>query len=151
MSNFNLLPSHEVAILGVVDPDANVAAAYTSAWCSMVDFERMMAIIQVGTMATNSTVDAILQQASDSSGTGVKAITGKAITQLTEAGTDSDMQAIINVRGDELDVNNSFTHVRILRTVATAASDSSAIMLGFSPHQGPANDNDVSTVDEIVA
>lgn len=146
----NLLPSQRVAVAGVIDPDANTAAAYTSDYADMSQFESVMAIILAGTMASTSTVDAKLVQATDSSGTGVKDITGKAITQLTEAGTDSDKQAIINAYADDLDVANGFTHVAIVMTVATAASDSSAVLLGCDPKYGPASDYDLASVDEIV-
>jgi len=142
--------SEAVAVVGVIDPDANAAATYTSGWIAAKDFHNFMAIVQTGTMATNSTVDAKLQQATDSSGTGVKDITGKAITQLTEAGTDSDKQVIINLKQEELDVQNGFDYFRLSITVATAASDSSGIVLGTNPRHSPASDNDASTVDEIV-
>ena len=147
----NTLPSQRVAVAGVIDPDANTAAAYTSDYADMSQFESVMALIQVGTMASTSTVDAKLVQATDSSGTGVKDITGKAITQLTEAGTDSDKQAIINCYADELDTAGGFTHVAIVMTVATAASDSGAVLLGFDSKYGPANGYDLASVDEIVS
>ncbi|MHA1572154.1 MAG: hypothetical protein ACTSWM_10050 [Alphaproteobacteria bacterium] len=151
MSNVNILPSSQAAVVGVIDPDANAAAAYSTVWIPMIDFEAIQAIIMAGTMATSSTLDAKLQQATSAAGAGAKDITGKAITQLTEAGTDSDKQAVINCRADELDVDGGFTHVRLTMTVAAAASDSAAIVLGHYPHYGPASDKDLASVDEIVA
>jgi hypothetical protein len=151
MTHPNILPSHRAAIVGAIDPDAYAASAVSSGWIKAADFHDYMAAVMVGTMATNSTVDAKLQQATDGSGTGVKDITGKAITQLTEAGTDSDKQAIINLRQEELDINNGFTHFRLTVTVAVAASDAGAVVLGMEPRYGPASDNDAASVDEIVA
>lgn len=147
----NALPSEQAAILGVIDPDANAAGALTSDWCDMTKFEAGMGIILAGTLGTSATLDGKLQQATDSSGTGAKDITGKSITQLTEAGTDSDKQAIINVRREELDVANGFTHVAVVMTTATATSDSAALFVGFNPRFGPASDNDLASVDEIVS
>ena len=146
----NSIPSERVAVLGVIDPDANTAAALTSDYGDATKFETMMAVIMAGTFGTNGTLDAKLVQATDSSGTGVKDITGKAITALTDAGTDSDKQAIINVRAEELDVANSFTHVAIVMTTAVATGDSAAILLGCDPRHAPASDNDLASVDEIV-
>lgn len=146
----NTLPSERVAIAGVIDPDANTAAALTSDYLDMRKFGSAIAIIMAGTLGASATLDAKLVQATDSSGTGVKDITGKAITQLTQAGTDDDKQAIINCRADELDVDNSFTHVAIVMTTAVATSDSGAILLGLDPRYAPANDNDLASVDEIV-
>jgi hypothetical protein len=147
--NSNILPSNRGVVAGAIDPDAYTAAAYTSDYVSMADFETMMAIIMVGTMASTSTVDAKLVQATDSSGTGVKDISGKAITQLTEAGNDSDKQAIINCRSDELDVANGFTHVAVVMTVGTAASDAGAILLGFDGRYQPTAD--LASVDEVIS
>ena len=147
--NSNILPSNRGVVAATIDPDAYTAAAYTSDYVSMATYETMQAIVMVGTMASTSTVDAKLVQATDSSGTGVKDITGKAITQLTEAGTDSDKQAIINCRSDELDVAGGFTHVALVMTVGTAASDAGAILLGFDARYQPATD--LASVDEVIS
>ena len=146
----NSLPSERVAIGGVIDPDANAAGALTTNWLDMGLFGSAMGIVLVGTMGSTGTIDAKLQQATDSSGTGAKDITGKAITQLTEAGTDDDKQAIINVRAEELDVANSFNHVALVLTTAVATSDSAGVIVGLDPRHGPASDNDLASVDEIV-
>ena len=147
----NRLPSEKVAIGATIDPDATVASTVVSDYMSMADFESAMAIIMAGTLGASATLDAKLVQATDSSGTGVKDITGKAITQLTQAGTDSDKQAIINCRAEELDIANDFNHIAISLTVATATSDVSAILLGLNARVNPASDNDLASVDEIVA
>ena len=108
-----------------------------------------MGIVFAGTLGTSATVDAKFEQATDASGTGAKDVTGSAITQLTEAGTDSDKQAVINLSQESLDIANSFTHVRLSVTVAVATSDIGAVVLGLSPSYGPASDTDATTVDEI--
>lgn len=151
MNNPNIKPSDVAGIVGSIDPDVNVAAAYTTAWVDMENYEAVMAIVMAGAMVATSTIDAKIQQATDGSGTGAKDITGKAITQLTAAGTDDDKQAIINLRADEMDAANSFTHVQLSMTVGTADSDSAALLLGFYPHYGVASANDEASVDEIVA
>jgi hypothetical protein len=144
------LPSEIAAVVATIDPDAYTAATYVSDYADMGDFKKMMAVILAGELGTSGTIDAKLRQATDSSGTGVKDITGKSITQLTQAGTDSDKQALITVDAEELDVAGGFSHVCISMTVATATSDAGAILLGFEPRYSPANDNDLASVDEIV-
>ena len=144
------LPSEAVAITAVIDPDANAAAEYTSAYMSMAKFQKGMAIIMAGTLGSSATLDAKLVQATAAAGTGVKDITGKAITQLTQAGTDSDKQAIINFDQSDLDVANGYDWVAVVMTVGTATSDCGALLLGFDARFEPASDYDVSTVDEIV-
>jgi hypothetical protein len=130
--------SEKVQLVAVIDPDANAAGALNSGWVSMAAFEELLAIILAGDLGTSATIDAKLQQATDSSGTGAKDITGKAITQLTQAGTDrSNKQAQINVRAEELDRTNGFTHIRLVMTGATATSDSAAVILGCASRYTP--------------
>jgi hypothetical protein len=147
----NAKPSEVVGIVGNIDPDAYAASTVTSGWIAAKNYQAFMAIVQAGALGSSATLDAKLQQASDGSGTGAKDITGKAITQLTQAGTDDDKQAVINLRPEELDVDNGFTHFRLSMTVATATSDCGGIVLGLFPVRGPATGVDATTVDEVVA
>lgn len=144
-------PSERVAVLGVIDPDANTANTYTTDYGDATLFGSMMAIGFAGTLGSSATLDCKLVQATDSSGTGSKDITSKAAVQLTAAGTDSDKQIVVNCRADDLDVANNFTHVALVMVVAVATSDAAGVLLGLDPRYGAANDNDLASVDEIVA
>jgi hypothetical protein len=144
----NIKPSDRFVLMGVVDPDANTAATYTTDWVSLADFGAVMAVVFAGDLGSSATLDAKLQQATSSAGASAKDITGKAITQLTQAGTDSNKQAIINCRADELDTENGFTYVRLSMTVATATSDCGAAIFGVDARYAP--HADASTVDEVV-
>lgn len=146
----NAKPSEVAGIAGIIDPDAYAAGTYTTGWVNMSRWMALMAIVTAGDLGASATLNAKLQQASDSSGTGAKDIAGKAITALTQAGTDDNKQAIINLRGEEMDVDNGFNHVRLSMTVATATSDAGALLLGMFPVRGPATDVDATTVDEVV-
>jgi len=147
--NPNILPSNNAVLAGIIDPDAYAASTVTSGWVSLVTYEAIQAIVMAGTLGSSATLDAKLEQASDSGGTGAKDITGKSITQLTQAGTDSDKQAIINCRSDELDVANGFTHVRLSMTIGTATSDAGGLILGHYARYQPATD--LASVDEVVS
>lgn len=153
----NQLPSEVAAVTATIDPDAYAAddaTPYTSDWMDMGDFESALAILQAGTIAASVTINAKLEQATSAAGAGAKDITGKAITALVTG--DSDKQALINVRGEELDAQNNFRYVRISVTISDSASpdaasaDFGAVLLGFYPKYGPASDNDLASVDEIV-
>jgi hypothetical protein len=156
MSNPNILPSNRAVLAAVIDPDQTSPGTATTGWVSMATYESLQAIVGVGDMETGGTVDAVLQQATDASGTGAKDISGKAITQLTKAGSKNDHQAIINLRSEELDVANAFTHVRLSVTVgdavnspASAKSDIFAVILGHNARYAPASD--ATTVSEVVS
>lgn len=147
----NSLASERAAVLATIDPDVTTASTVVSDYCDMTKFRRVMAVVMAGTLGSNATLDAKLRQATDASGTSVKDITGKSITQLTQAGTDaSDKQAIINCMAEELDVEGGFTHVALSVTLAVATSDLGAVVLGFDARHEPASDNDLASVDEIV-
>ena len=148
-----LRPSDRAAVVGVIDPDVLTATTHDSGWVDMSKFERIMAIAMVGTLGEGAEFDAKLQQAQDADGTGVKDITGKAITQMSEdvSPVDEDNQAVINCRADELDVTNGFTHARLRITIAAASCDGAGIIIGFDARQQPASDNDLASVSEIVA
>lgn len=146
-----LKPTDRAAVVGVIDPDLNTAGTVTTGWISAADFQYLMATVMAGTLGSSATLDAKFEQATDSSGTGAKDVTGAAITQMTEAGGDSDTQAIIQIAAEDLDIANGFTHARLSMTVATASSGSAAIVLGFDPRYAPASDNDAASVAEIVS
>jgi len=151
MAQKTLLPSELTAVVGVIDPDLNVAGTLTTAWINMADFAAVMAVIMAGALGTSATLDAKFEQATDSSGAGVKDVTGAAITQLTDAGSDSDKQAILQLYAEDLDLAGGFTHVRLNMTVATASSDSAALVLGMGARYAPASNNDLASVAEIVS
>ncbi|MBR9764804.1 MAG: hypothetical protein GYB53_15065 [Rhodobacteraceae bacterium] len=146
-----LLPSDRAAVVGVIDPDAYAANTYTTGWISMSAFQSIMACIMAGDLGASATVDAKIEQATDDSGSDAKDVAGAAITQLTKAGSDDNKQAVINCNAEDLDLANDFTHARLSVTVATAACDVGAVVLGFDPRYGPASDSDLASVDEIVA
>jgi hypothetical protein len=142
----NAKPNTEATLVGIIDPDAYAAGAYSTGWVDMRKFNAIQAVVMAGTLGASATLDAKLEQASDGSGTGVKDITGKAITQLVKASNDDD-QAIILLRDDELDVANSFTHARLTMTVGTATSDAGAVVLGHYARYTPAA---LASVVEVV-
>ncbi|HEY7824691.1 MAG TPA: hypothetical protein VIG24_17755 [Acidimicrobiia bacterium] len=145
--NPNILLSDRVRVAGAIDPDAYAAGTVTTGWISMATYGSLLAIVMAGTLGSSATLDAKIEEAKDSSGTDAQDLTDKAITQLTQAGTDSDKQALINVRSDELSAD--FTHVRLSMTVGTATSDAGAVVLGGDARFEPATD--AASVDEIVA
>ncbi len=141
--------SEYVAVVGVVDPDANTAAEYLTAAIDMSKWESILAIVMAGDLGTNATVDAAFKASATSGGT-YAAISGKAITQLTQAGTDkSNTQALIHLRAAEMPAGKPW--VKLSMTVGTATSDSGAIVLGKAAHYLPSSDNDIAAVTEIVA
>jgi len=144
-------PSEQAALVACIDPDAYAAATagVVSDYVNTEYWHQLKALVMVGTVAASGTVDAALLQATSSTGAGAKAITGKSITQMDTG--SADKQAVINLKTDELDVAGGFKFVALKITTGTASVDNGGIILGFNPRQGPANDNDLASVAEIVA
>ena len=147
----NKLPSERVAVVGNIDPDAYAASTITTnEYIPLKNFRRFMAVLQAGDIVSTGTIDAKLIAYTSGAGAGATDITGSAITQLTQAGTDSNKQVVINLNTEAL-AGTAFTHFRLSVTLGTAGADFGAVVLGFDPLYPPATDNDVSTVDEVVS
>ena len=144
----NLAPSQNLAVLAALNPVSQAAGTITTGWIDMGEFAYLAAIVQTGVMGASGTVDAIFQQATDNSGTGAKAVTGAAITQMVKA-TDDNRQSILEIREDALDMANNFRFVRLSLTVGTATSLVSALVLGTHPRRGPATARNATTVKSV--
>ena len=145
----NAKASELLTVLATIDPVSQAAGTVTTGWITVANHHGLLAVIQTGALGASATLDAKLQQATDSSGTGVKDITGKAITQIVKA-TGDNKQALINVKPEELDTVNGFGFVRLSITVGVAASLTSAQLLGINPRFAPADAGNQAGVAQIV-
>ena len=148
MNNPNILASQRFALAAAINPTSQAAGSVSTPWLSVSEVGRYLVVLALGVMSTGSTVDAVIEQATSDAGADAVAITGKAITQLTEAGGDSGSQVMLEVEESDLDIANDFTHVRLTITVAAAASFVSASVLGFDHNNYPADH--AATVVETV-
>jgi hypothetical protein len=92
------------------------AAVYQSAWFDLSIHHRFVYVLQTGVLAAGATVDLVLQEADDATGTNAANIAGKAITQLTQAGGDVNDLVMIELRTEEMTPDRRF--VRAVLTVA---------------------------------
>jgi hypothetical protein len=146
----NAKGSEILSLLATVDPVSQTTGTATTGWIVASNHHTLLALIQTGALGTSGTLDAKFQQAIDASGTSAKDVSGKVLTQLTQAGGGSNKQVLINLRPDDLDVVNGFSYVRLSLTVGVAASLTSAQILGFNPRFAPAEANNQAAVVQIV-
>ena len=137
------------AIIGTIDLDAYTAAAYTTDVIDMQYWREVMFVVMAGDLGSSATLDFLVNGDTASGGTFSTAITGKAITQLTQAGTDSDKQVVVRVTAEEA-AAQGFRYLRGTMTVATATSDAGVIVLGSPARYQPVSGYDIASVDEIV-
>jgi len=145
----NSKASEMLAILATIDPASQSAGSATTGWVSVANHHGLLAVVQTGVLGTSATVDAKLQQALDSAGTGAKDISGKAITQIVKASGDNK-QVLVNVKPEELDTVNGFGFVRVTVTVGVAASITSAQLLGVNPRYAPADVGNQAAVVQVI-
>lgn len=145
----NAKASELLAVLATIDPVSQAAGTVTTGWITVANHHSLLAVIQTGVLGASATLDAKLQQATDSSGTGAKDITGKSLTQIVKA-TGDNKQALINVKPEELDTVNGFGFVRLSLTVGVAASLTSAQLIGINPRFAPADAGNQAGVAQIV-
>ena len=139
-----------LSVLATIDPSNQASGTATTGWISVANYHGFLAEVQTGALGTSATLDAKLQQALDSSGTGAKDITGKSITQLTQAASGSNRQVLINVKPEELDTVNGFGFVRLSVTVGVAASMTSAQLIGVNPRYAPADSQNQAAVAQVI-
>ena len=145
------LLSEYLAVVATVDPDAYATGTQLTDAIDMEDHEQVMFIVQLGTMASSATIDFYVMECATSGGTYTR-LSGKSITQLTEAGTDSDKQAIVNVKASEL--GTGMRYLKGSLRIGTDAVDSGVIALAtsrFSHAVTSTSFGDLASVDEIVA
>jgi len=118
-------------------PDDRGPATHNSDWVSLRDYHRAWLFLDMGDMGVLSTVTAGLQQATDTTGTGVKAITGKTITQLTQASGDAGSLVCIELQTEELDVDGGFDCVRFYVTTVVNTVIYSATLFGLISRYKP--------------
>lgn len=126
-------------------PLSRAANDYDTPWYSLRDYHKVAFILHLGAIAATGTLDVSVRQAKDDAGGAAKAITGKALTQLT--GTDDDKIAVIEVDASELDVNGKFDHVSVRATVATDASLFGVLVCRHQPRYAPVG---VTQLEEVL-
>ena len=126
--------------VGVIEPVAG-AATYVTGWILASSAHAFKALVTAGTAGTS--VDGKIEQASSSSGTGVKDLTGAAITQLTSAGS-----ATIEFKPGDLDTANNFDYFRLSITTVGATAVAAGVVEAVSPRYAPLAD--AAKIDEVV-
>jgi hypothetical protein len=145
----SLRPSQNIAILATLAPASQAAGTYTTGWIAAAQFEAFLAVVQNGVLGASATIDAKMQQAQDSGGTGAKDITVTAMTQNVKA-TDDGKVNLINLLQRDLDLSNGFGYLRLSITVGTAASLVGGLILGVNERYAPAASNNASAVKQVV-
>lgn len=150
------LMSERLAVVSVIDPSDRASSTTLGDMIDMSVHRQVMFIIAVGNIQKPNTIDFKVTECATTGGTYVP-ITSKSITQLTQAGTDHNKQAIINV--DAAELSNGFRYIKgrlyVAGVTGTGNNCQSVITLAaksrFSTALTSTTYGDLASVDEIVA
>jgi hypothetical protein len=141
----------EVAIVGVIDPDAYGTGDQTSTVIDMRYWREISAIVMGGTLGTSATLDITAATSAASNMGSPTTLTAASITALTEAGTDSDKQAQVRVTQDDVAVNGAnHRYIQFTATLTAATSDYAVLIIGTPARYSPVSEFDLTAVDELV-
>jgi hypothetical protein len=118
-------------------PDSIAVGTHLSNYVNMEEYHRGFLFFMLGDMTAGGDVDIALYQAQDNIGTGRKAITGKAATELNQAAGHGDDLVGIELQTEELDVSNDFNWVQVEVYVGGAASELGWTFFGRVPRFAP--------------
>ena len=148
MGNYNRGLREQLSVVSCIDPDAYTAATYNGDVIDMQDFRRVIFILQAGDLGSSATLDYRVEGSAvvglTSSGT-----VGTAATQLTQAGTDSNKQVVIEVTVEQV-AALGYRFIRDEMIVGTATSDCGAVAVGQLARYSPGSEYDLASVDEIL-
>jgi len=119
--------------LVVMHADSFAVGEHNSGFVALNNYHRAVILVDVGDIVATGTVSIDIEQATTTAGAGIKAIAGKSITQLTQAGGDSDDTICIELRTEELDVDGGFDCINVEVTVGVAAAELSVWVFGCEP------------------
>ncbi len=136
-------PSENAAVVAKVDPKNGNNSTQNTDIVDMSKFAEAMLVVQTG--ASDSTVDAKLQESNDAAfASGNSDVSGKAIAQL---GAQANKVVVINLKAERMTK-------RYLRGVVTVGNGTTnqvaAVLLGMSPKFGPASDDKLAACVQIV-
>lgn len=139
-------PDERAAVCATIDPFNGNNAATASDAIDMSKFGEALFVLLIG--ACDSTVDFKLQESANSDGSSASDLSGKVITQET-GGDDDNKQWVISVKSEEL--SSGKRYVKALVTIGNGTTNLIAVVgLGMRPRFGPASDDDLSSVSQIV-
>lgn len=138
-----------IVVVAKIDPDAYTASTVNTDVIDMSKWTAVMFTVMAGDLGSSATLDFVVKGDTASGGSFTTTITGKSITQLTQAGTDSNKISIVLVTQSEV-AEQGFRYIRGAMTIGTATSDAGAVVHGVPAEGSPATSIDLSSVDEVV-
>ena len=142
------------AIVGGISPAVQSANTYNTDVVDMRLFNAALVVVSTGAYgASGATLDVTLYANTANSTSGGTAISGKSFTDSTfsTSANGANSEGLIYVTAEE--VATAVSGGRYLYGVATVGVNTVALdvnIIGVDPRYGPASDNDIASVKEII-
>lgn len=139
-------PAEKRALISWLDSDSYAIGVHDlAAYVNCELYGAIEFVFNVGDMAAGATMDVDIEVASDAAGTG--AATVKSMTQLTQAGGDSNAKVSITCSAIELEealAGGGFINAEV--TIAAAAVEFGLMVYGWYPRYLPAGETNWTEV-----
>jgi len=136
--------SERAQVLAVTYP-ASYSSEQNTAFVNVGNFHRWAILIIAGNIGTS--LDADVEVTTDGVSADLATLSGKSITQLTQAGSDDDSVVIIEGRNEELTIAGVHHDWIRLESTPSGASLYCVVVLGIEPRSQPVS---TSFLDEVV-
>ena len=141
-------PSERAAVVATVDPQTVANSEKLTDAIDMSKWAEVLFIFLTGDMASE-TIDFGLQASATSGGTYAN-ITDKQATQLAAHASNNDnSQIVINLKAEEMPAGKRWVKGRAI-TGAGTGGPGCIVALGMRPKFGPATDDDLASVLQVV-
>ncbi len=138
-------PYERVAVVGKIDPKNGNNTTQNTDYVDMSKFAEVLFIFQLGSV--DNTIDCLVRESTNTSDGGGQTLSGKSATQLT--GSDDNKIVVIQVKAEEL--SPGYRYLRGRMTVGNGTTNLIACtVLGLMPRYGPASDDDLADVVQVV-
>lgn len=111
----------------------NTVGTVTTTYRPLSEFGRVRFDLLLGDMPSSIVLNAAVYEATDSSGTGAQAISGAAISALSD--DDDNEHVSIDVLAEKLTINSGYDHVA-LRVTATGTAVAAILRHDYHPRHG---------------
>lgn len=126
-------PTDFVSLSRDVEPDVQTAGAKNGNGTDCRNFEYCTFAVCAGTLGSSATLDFKVQESSDDGSSDTYSdVSGAAITQMTQAGGDSDTVVKLVVK-----CSTTERYLRGVMTIGTATSDAGSVAILTNPKAAP--------------
>jgi hypothetical protein len=141
----NVLATEQVAVLGVIEPQATIT---TTQYSNVIDLSKFIQALGIAFIGAINASDQVVFSAYACDSAGANASAFKTVTFAPTTATtygNQNTQIKIGVRADDL-TNQTYQYMKFGLKCGTTGGPAAIVVLGIDPKYGPASDWDLASV-----